>query len=374
MVRVLHVVSFLGSGGVEAFLYNYYKNMDRKKIKFDFIVHGNGGVFEEKFLELGSTVYHVTPRRKHPLKYVLEVKKIIEDNHYDVVHAHIERWAFIPLFFAKKKSIKTRVSHAHLSNQPKVNFTKRLFIPILQGTSKRYATHFFACSHDAAVELFGESLALRSSKVIKNAIDMEKFSYSTKKRDSLRRELGVVNNFVVGHIGRFVDQKNHTFLIEIFHELRKVKKNSKLVLVGEGPLEKSVTRKLNEYGLVEDTLFLGVRDDVNDLMSAFDVFVFPSNFEGLGIVLIEAQACSLPCITSDEVVPREADVSKYIQYLSLSQSPKNWASTIEELVEGCVRSTEVESVRECGYDIKIEAKKLQSFYFERSGKNVVNSE
>lgn len=367
MIKILHVVSFLGSGGVEALLYNYYKNFDKEKIKFDFIVHGDEeGIFEEKFKKMGSHIYHVTPRSKNPLKNIMEFKKIIKDSKYDIIHSHLEHMSFIPLYFAKKNSINTRISHAHLSNQNYKSATKYTFIKLLKKISKRYTTHFFGCSQDAIVELFGEKTALSNSKIVKNAIDIDYFTYNLKIREAVRKELNLENNFVVGHIGRFTDQKNHFFLIEIFKELLKINKNAKLLLIGEGPLEESIKSKVEDYGIQNQVIFLGVGKDINKFMNAFDVFVFPSNYEGLGIVLIEAQACALQSFTSEKVVPKEAKVSSYLKYLSLSEDSSFWANSINDYAEGYIRRDNKNELRNAGYDIEQQAKILQKFYMERS--------
>lgn len=366
MIKVLHVVSYLGSGGVETFLYNHYNNMNSANIQFDFIVHGDSkGLYEEKFAEMGSTIYHVTPRKSNLFKNVKQIKNIIKSNYYDIIHVHIEKMAFIPLYFANKKGISTRISHAHLSNQTTQNIYTRVLNPFFKKLSIIYATHYWGCSYDAIDSLFGAKIAQTRANVIKNAIDIQRFQFNDEKRRVMRQKLGVEDKYVLGHIGAFIHQKNHEFLIDVFREAKKNHDDYKLILVGEGPLERDIKKKVKDYGLCEDVLFLGVRDDIDSLMCSFDAFIFPSNYEGLGIVLIEAQASSLPCLTSDGVVPQEAKVTKNIEYVSLKEAPINWAFRIETLRKNYQRKNEIKNVRNQGYDVNVQAKNLETFYLKR---------
>ena len=243
---------------------------------------------------------------------------------------------------------------------------KELLRKILRNPLKNVSTHNFACSKDAAIWLYGEKYWEEGKvKVLPNAIDVTKFSYNINVRDEYRKQFELEDAFVVGHVGRFQEQKNHIFLLEIFAKIAEKQKNAKFVLVGDGPLREEMEQKANRLGINEKIIFTGVREDEAKLMQMMDVFVFPSLFEGLGIVLIEAQATGLPCLTSKDVVPEEVKVTEQLQFISLNESADRWAELAIKSNDFYKRVSKTEEIRKAGYDIIEAAKKLEKFYLTR---------
>ena len=349
---------------------NYYRNMDRSKIQFDFICDEDStNIPYEEIEKLGGKVIICPPYQK-VFAYQKFLIKLFKEKKYDIVHSNINALSVFPLRVAKKAGVPIRIAHSHSTSNPK-EWKKTLIKNMLRPFSKKYANVYFACSELAGRWLFGNKTFDEGKvTIINNAIDVEKFVYNEDIRKKVRNELkekckSEINDdtLVVGHIGRFVKQKNHEFLIDIFNEIHKRKENSVLILAGQGPLQKEIEEKVNNLGLQDCVLFLGQRNDANELYQAMDVFVLPSLYEGLGMVLIEAQYAGLKCFCS-EALPKEAYISNFLTEINLSESPSNWAKKIIDEQNGFTRKDMTEELIDSGYDIKKEAKKLEDKYFE----------
>ena len=268
------------------------------------------------------------PYQKLP-KYLKFLKQLFREKKYRIVHSNINTLSVFPLYAAKKAGVPVRIAHSHSTSNPR-EWKKNLMKNALRPFSKVWATDYFACSELAGRYLFGDKTFDKGEvKIIRNAIDVEKFKFDPEARKKLRKEIGIKDDdFVVGHIGRFVEQKNHRFLIDIFAEVKKEKKNAKLVLVGQGPLREEIEEKVKNLGLEKDVFFLGQRSDTNKLYSVFDVFCLPSLYEGLPVVGVEAQANGVPCVFSDKIT-KEILVSPYTQMLPID-STKDWCLKIIE--------------------------------------------
>lgn len=363
MINVLHVVVALDGGGVEQLLYNYYKHINRKKIHFDFIVHDpKVGILEPKFTEMGSKIFRVTQVKNSIRNNIIDLNRIFKSSKYDIVHIHQGYKGVFSLYFAYKYGYKIRIVHSHLAYE-KGNLKQKAIRVILSLFVKKFSTHWFACSTDAGHFLWGDK-AVSNEKVyiLNNAIDIGKFTFDKNTRDSIRNEFNLDGKFVIGNVGRFTYQKNHEFLIKVFKEIYEKDKDAVLLLIGNGELENEVRQQVKELGLNEATKFLGVRTDVQKLLQAMDIFVLPSRFEGLGIVYIEAQASGMVCFGSDVVVPKEAKVTELMHFVSLEQSPKYWANQILEYKVGYKRLNTAERIKYAGFDIRMEARKLELFY------------
>ena len=226
------------------------------------------------------------------------------------------------------------------------------------------ANNYFACSEEAGEWLFGKKIINNNQlKIFKNAINCTEFKFNEDKRKWMRKELGLENKLVIGHVGRFNPQKNHKFLIDIFNEVYKKNKESVLLLVGEGDLLEEMKKYVNKLQLEEAVKFLGLRSDIADLMQSMDVFLFPSKYEGLGVVLIEAQAAGLRCLTS-KGTPKEADVTDTVEFLSLEKSAKEWAKIILEGNNN--RNSYIKSINDKGYDVETNINWLTNFYIDES--------
>lgn len=370
--RIPVIIGKWTGGGVEIILLNYYRHIDKNKIQFDFICDedSNASIIPVKEIEdMGGRVIMCPPYQK-VFKYQKFMINLFKKNKYKIVHSNINTLSVFPLRAAKKAGVPVRIAHSHSTSNPK-EWKKNLIKNILRPFSKKYANVYFACSGLAGRWLFG-SKTFDEGKVtiINNAIDVEKFVYNEDIRKKVRNELkekcnSEINDdtLIVGHIGRFVKQKNHEFLIDIFNEIHKRKENSVLVLVGQGPLQKEIEEKVNNLGLQNSVLFLGQRNDANELYHAMDVFVLASLYEGLGMVLIEAQYAGLNCYCSD-AVPKEAYISNLLTEINLSESASKWAEKIIERQNKFTRKDMTEELKDSGYDIRNETKKLEEEYFK----------
>ena len=363
-IRIAHIVGKWVGGGVEAVVMNYYRHIDRNKIQFDFLCDDDStNIPYDEIKKLGGRIILVPPYQK-VFKYHKELKRIFKENKYKIVHSHINTLSVFPLFAAKCAGVKVRIAHSH-STTNKTEWKKNLLKLVLRPFSKVFATNYMACTEHAGRWLFGNKEYVKGTVfILNNAIDLDKFKYDEKVRAKKRKELGINDDtLVVGHIGRFVQQKNHDFLIDIFGEIHKRNSNSILLLIGQGPLMEEINNKVINLGLNNCVKFLRQRNDVNDLYQVMDTFVFPSIYEGLGMVLIEAQCSNLPCFASSEV-PSIAKVTDNLFFISLSQKANIWADMILKKVGYSNRKSNKKEIKDSGYDIKEESKKLLNKYYD----------
>ena len=361
-IRVAQIIGKWLGGGVESVIMNYYRHIDRTKIQFDFICDEDStNIPYDEIESLGGKVIVISPYQKI-FKYIKELTKVLKEGKYEIVHSHINTLSVFPLYCAKKAKIPVRIAHSH-STTNKKEWKKNLMKQVLRPFSKLFATDYFACTEYAGRWLFGNKEFDKGNVyVLNNAIDVDKFKYDEKIRKLKRKELGIKDNqIVIGHIGRFVAQKNHTFLIDVFNEVHKQNKKTILLLIGQGPLQEEIKDKVNNLGLKESVMFLGQRNDVNELYQAMDAFLFPSLYEGLGMVLIEAQCSGLPCICSSEV-PKVAKVTKNLDFLDLNFLPKFWAGEIFRSSKSFERFDCSIYVKQSGFDIEKETKSLEKKY------------
>lgn len=367
MERILQIGMKYALGGIESYLINYYRNIDKSKYQFDFInIYPKELCFQKELEKSGANIYNVTSYYKHPIKFIRELKKIIKFNNYQIVHCNMNSAAVLfPLIAAKMSKAKVIIAHAHNSSSD-----KGIFKALLHNINKKFiplfANTYFACSNKAGEWFFSKKI-LNSKKyfIINNAIDVKKFKFNNTIRKEKRKELGINDNtLVIGHVGRFVPQKNHEFLIDIFNEVYKKNKNAVLLLIGFGPLEENIKFKVSKLKLSKNVLFLGKRTDVNELYQAMDVFLLPSLYEGLPLVGIEAQTAGLTCFLS-KTITNEINLFNSINFIDLKTSPKLCASEILALSK-CGskenRNTNYEKIRKSNYNIKTAAKRLMEIY------------
>lgn len=362
-IRVAHIMGKMISGGVESVVMNYYKNIDKTKVQFDFIVDEDSTHIPLEEIEgMGGKVI-IVPPYQNIRSYVKSLKQIFKNENYKIVHSHLNALSIIPLYAAKKSNVSVRIAHSH-STTNKKEWKKNLIKNILKMFSKIYPTNYFSCSELAGRWLFGNKLYNSGQvKVLNNAIDLDRFDYNEEIRSEMRKKLDIEDRFVIGHVGRFVKQKNHLKLINIFYEIYKKDNNAVLILIGDGPLLPVIKEKVENLLINENVIFLGIREDINELMQAMDVFLFPSLYEGLGMVLIEAQSIGIPCITSTEV-PKEAKITGIIEFLSLDKEDTYWANKVLEKKMSYIRKSYGQEVSLSGYNIKQEAKNLEKKYYE----------
>lgn len=374
-IRVLHSVGVMNRGGAETLIMNIYRNIDRSKVQFDFLTHHNiEGAYDKEIRSLGGRIYNVPygVRTLH-FGYVHALNKFFnEHKEYNVVHSHMSDASGIIAEVARKNNVKTRIAHSHIAN-PKHSFLQKIY---LQGYAKSLipnnCNYYFACSKEAGRYLFSNKRIINKFEVIKNSIDIDKYLPNYEVRSEVRKKLNIENDFVLGHVGRFQEQKNHLFLIDIFYEVLKRKPNAKLLLVGGGALgdegtKNKVKERIREKRIVDKVVFLGVRSDVNRLMQAFDVFVFPSLYEGLPLTLIEAQTVGIGCAISDTIT-KDVDLGLgNLEFISLDNI-NEWVEKIITLEKKRVINKEKcrKTVENNGYDIKKVAKYLEEFYIKNN--------
>ncbi|CAM4112225.1 glycosyltransferase family 1 protein [Paenibacillus alkaliterrae] len=345
-------------------LMNYYRQMDRSKIQFDFIVHRHEeGHYDQEIAALGGNIYRMPQIRPgNYFPYFRMLDQFFRDYpHYQVVHAHINENSSFVLKAAKKAGVPCRITHSHLSDLGiDVKLPFRLYARLAM---KDNPSSYFACSKKAGKWLFGKRLS-DSGKVIvlNNAVDVKQFSFNPGIRDQIRAELQAGDRFVIGHIGRFNEQKNHDFLIDIFKALHDKEPQSMLVLAGEGHLRPMIEKKIERLGLSGHVKFLGVRNDISDLLQGMDIFLFPSLFEGLPVVLVEAQAAGLRCVVSDTITS-ESDVTGRLQFIGLKESAGYWAEQIAATSREHADTSD--SLRSNGYDTTTMAKWLSDYYMDQ---------
>lgn len=364
MIKVLHILCALNDGGIENLLLEYYKRFDRDEIVFDFAINdANEGILEKKLTEMGSTIYRYTKFRINFFQAVKDLNKIIEEGHYDIVHSHLANRGFFSLHHAKKNGVGVRISHSHSAFEPE-SLASKAFRIISTPLAKKYSTHLFACGDDASKWMWG-SKAFKNGRVtiMKNAIDVNKFAFSETRRLNMRKKLGVEDKYVIGCVGRLSYQKNQELLIDVFNNYYQDNPESCLLIIGTGDKKEAIEKKISAYGLKDSVHLLGVRNDVEELLVAFDSYVLPSRYEGLPISVIEAQCSGLNCVLSDSIT-REVALSPMVKYCSLESELDEWSATLKELneVTKADRNLAVQIINDGGYNIEIESDKLQNFY------------
>lgn len=363
-VRILHVLGRLDRGGAETMVMNLYRNIDRSKIQFDFVIHTTDKCdYSEEIEKLGGKIYSM-PKYvgKNHFQYKSAWKNFFNVHpEYTIIHGHMRSTASIYLKIATQYNLKT-IAHSHntSSGEGISAIVKNLF----QYPIRHIADYLFACSKNAGIWLFGKNACERDNFfILNNAIDAKKFIYDETKRNMIRSKLGIGNELLIGHVGRFHPQKNHKFIINIFQKIQDINPNSKLILVGDGDLKAVIQNEVFNLGIGNSVVFMGIRNDIEDILQAMDIFIFPSLYEGLGIVAIEAQASGLPCLVSD-VIPKETFITELIHAMPLNEEPKLWAKKICELSYNYERRSYFNEICSNGYDISLTTKWLEKFYLE----------
>jgi len=359
------------AGGVESVIMNYYRKLDKNKNKIDFLCNTDKIAYESEINETGGKIYKITARSKNYKKYKKELKEfyINHANEYDTIWINLCSLANMDyLKMAKKYKIKYRIIHSH-NTENMDSKLRGILHRINKVFVKNYATDFWACSEEAGRWFYNKKI-MNSDRYLEvnNAIDLEKYKYNNNIRNEYRSNLELNNNFVVGNVGRLHFQKNQLFLIDIFHEISKKIHNAKLLIVGQGEDESKLRKKVKTLGIEEKVIFLGIRNDVPNLLQAMDAFVFPSVFEGLGLALVEAQAVGLPTFASEKVIPRIVKMSKKFHFISLDKTAQEWAEIIVSETQRKREQNEeniIANIQKNGYDINFEVKKLEK-YFQRN--------
>lgn len=357
LIRIAQIINRMDSGGIETVVQNYYRHIDRSKLQFDFYFAEGSRLSQCQELEqLGAGLYPIPPYL-HLFAYHRALYAAFKQRGYMMVHAHLSTMSVFSLFAAWRAGVPVRICHNH-STACWGEGIKTLLKYVLRPFNKIFATDWFACGKVAGQWMYG-SRAFHAGRVtvIPNAIDTIQFAYDSEARERLRGELGIPQNaFVVGHVGRFIYQKNHKFLLKAFAELQKTRSDAHLLLVGEGRLQKEIRRQAEAFGIQKKIIFTGARQDVNKLYSVMDVFCLPSHYEGMPVVAWEAQANGLPCLLSD-VISREASQGPDCWFFPLQKGCRQWAQWLAKPSK---------RLAVCPPDIVASAARLEQFYLERS--------
>lgn len=359
-IRVLCVFAKLDRGGAESMCMNLYRHIDRSKVQFDFVKHTHEkGAFEDEIVSLGGRIFEA-PQYKiynHCIYTRWWKRHLTAHPEHTIIHAHYFTIASVYLKVAKKLSRKTLV-HSHQASTFKKGENFRILSKIKMsyvGMAGKYADYAFACSKAAGIWLFKD----KEYTVLNNTIDTSRFIYDADAAAEIRKKLGFTEtDYIIGHVGRFWEQKNHVFLLDVFNELHKKDGKYKLLLVGGGPLQNIIEEKIREYDISDYVTLTGVRSDVNNLMMAMDIFVLPSLFEGLPVVAVEAQSTGLPCLIADTVTD-EVVLTQDCKMLPLRA--ETW---VQEIAQCRPRphTDNSQTIIDAGYDIRTTAKWLQDFY------------
>ena len=358
-IRIAQMMTDMNYGGVEMVVMNYYRHIDRTKVQFDFFaLEGSAVPQREEIEQLGGRVY-IVPKYTHLPEYEKEIVRLFKQNQYKIVHSHMNTLSVFSLWGAKKAGIPNRIAHNH-STAGKGETKKNIIKYALRPFAKIYPTKLCACSRYAGEWLYGKNAEFQ---VFNNAIDLSRYSYDPQKAAAVRKELGLEDKLVVGHIGRFCYQKNHDFLIDIFNEIHKQRQEAFLLLIGEGELEQDIRNKVKDLGLTDSVRFMGKQKDTSKFYQAMDCFVLPSRYEGLPVVGVEAQAAGVPCVMADVVTP-ETKILESTAFVSPEESAVKWAMAVLESTSRYQKKDTSVEMRKAGFDIVTEAEKLERFYYK----------
>lgn len=358
MIRVLHSELESNIGGIESFLLNITKAMDRTDIQFDMLMRGKNKYLEKTLSELGVNIYHVP---SNPVAYIKYVKNLLKNGNYDFVHVHKNSAANIVLPIMVKRYTNAKlIVHSHNTNPSSGSKLAIMLHKMNRNRLIKLSDYRFACSDTAAGWMYGDDYQNKDVHIIKNGIIAKDYVYNPQIRDKVREQLGLKDKFVIGHVGAFRKQKNHQFLLDLFSKLEIP--NAVLMLIGDGDLRPEIQEKVEQLGLTDKVLFLGSRHDVADLLQACDVFVMPSLWEGLSVAAIEAQASGLPLLLSKNV-SKQVHLTDNVKFLSLNNMDK-WLEELKNINSSFIRKNTVRKISDTGYDISISAERLKNLYLQ----------
>ena len=353
----------MNAGGAETFLMKMFRSIDKTKYQFDFCVNLQNNFYQDEIKNMGGKIYVIPAKSTSIIGYVKELRKIIKNNNYEyVIRVNEHSLSVLDLLIARSSGAKRLIMRS--SNAGNSNRVSKLlhdlfkFLPILIPDVK------IAPSRKAAEYTFGKAAVRKGEvKIIHNGLDIEKFKFSEMARNEYRNKLGIDDKIAIGHVGRFYKQKNHKFLIQTFAEIVRLKQNAVLVLIGDGDLKDEIINESECLDVREKIIFLGTRQDVNYLLMAMDILIFPSFYEGMPNAVIEAQATGLPCIISDTIT-EEADITGNVIYYSLNRSPYDWAKETIRMLDNQKSRQVSDKLYENGYDIQSVTALFQKIIFE----------
>lgn len=378
-IRVLHVIGgVMDFGGTEMFLMNYYRQIDKNKVQFDFLLTGlDKGVFDDEIVSLGGQLFNVPSKKQNVVKNLIGTYRILKSNQSSIVHSHLDGMNGLIMGLSYLAGNKVRISHSHNTQHLTTNRIKLLIHNVFRILSRISATDYMSASKEAALWLHGKRIAVGKNTVIVNGIDYKRYSFNSEARITLRNKLDINDRFVLGHVGRFHFQKNHMFLLELVSKLVKFNDSILLILVGDGEARFDIESKIEELEIQKYVLLVGKSDDTSKYYNAFDSFLLPSVFEGLGIVAIEAQVNGLNVIASMGV-PQVAKISEQMIFIDTKEI-SHWTNQIIESIRiFALKSDQVEINRFSSrvsntYEIKNASLSLVSKYIKLSSQSQENN-
>lgn len=363
MRKILIIIGALRTGGAEKITVDFIENMNRTGLDIYFLVFGEEiGNYESRAINMGCQVIHAQRSGVPYISYYKEMKRIWDFyGGFDCVHSHTLLNNGVNLFIFKKLGCKHLISHSHSTNSNrKENLKTRIYEVLMKWIIRTTATDYLACGEGAGEYLYGKKHFEEKGIIIYNGVDFVANSFKADIRQQVRQELHVESDFVIGHVARLTELKNHKFVLRILKELLKVNSRCKYIIVGDGPYRENIQKEIDRLDLQEKVFLLGNRNDVHRLQNAFDVVVFPSLFEGVPVALVEAQINGIPCIIS-ESVSKEVRLAKETEFLSLELDEKIWASKVAEIFNVERRDNQLLEIGQ-EYDIRKSAQKLRSIY------------
>lgn len=376
-IRILNLFTILDRGGAETMVMNYYRHIDKTKVQFDFLVHRpERGAYEDEIESLGGKVYRMRPIRPGSFhKYEKELDIFFKEHpEYKIIHSHCSELGYYAFKVGKKNNVPVRICHAHsaptLKNASFISKLKNIFRIYFKNSIRPLTTDMFVCSTVAGDWLFGEQNQSRFV-MVNNAIDSQKYIPNDNIRTNIRQQYSLHDKFVIGHVGRFVTAKNHTFMIDAFNEVKKKNDSALLMLIGsyDSALGRAMQKKAEDLGIQDSVLFVGEVPNVNEVLQGFDVFFFPSLFEGLPVSVVEAQAAGLQCVISDTIT-KQCIVTNNVEALSLEEPLSVWADTLLKYSKGYQHMDTSQAIINSHFDIAENAKWLQEFYIDEYKNNV----
>lgn len=366
MIRILHVLGGLDRGGAESMVMNLYRVIDRTQVQFDFIIHTEKHqAYYDEIISLGGKIYSFPSFKGTNIFALRKIWKNFFREHpeYKILHSHIRSYASLYLPIAHKAGLKT-IIHSHSTSNGKG--LSSVVKHIMQFPLRYQADHFFACSKEAGTWLFGRNVVDGEKfHILQNAIDVEKYRFNQKIRDEYREKLCLGNKKTFIHVGRFHPAKNHTFLLNLFAEIHKKDDNTVLLLAGDGELRSAIKKQIDELNIQSSVVLLGSRSDVPNLLQAADCFLFPSVWEGFGMVAVEAQAAGIPCVCSMGIPKSVAVVPNLCHFVSIDDI-QEWFVFAYDAKPLFVDTSEY--VQKAGLDIKTTTEKLRIFYLNEWSK------
>ena len=360
MKRILQIVDSMGLGGIQSFIMNVYRSIDREKIQFDFLLHHRpNNSYDEEILKMGGKIFYLPARNEGINKNRRALYEFFKNHkEYEVVHEHESSLSYIePFVAAKKNGVPVRIIHSH-NTKMTGNIMHNILHKLHSFDIDKVATHYLACGELAGQWMYGKSKVKDKFCIIYNGIRLKDYEYNDEIRKNMRVAFGIKNEIVVGHAGRFMEVKNHKFLLDIFKEFHGNYGDSLLILAGDGDLYDDIQKYAKDIGISDYVKFLGMRNDIEKVIQAMDVMVIPSLYEGFPVIAIEAQANGLPVYLSDTIT-KEAVIKDNVHIVKLESTAKEWERSIRSDLR---RITDNQILYDKGFDVNDVAKKLANLY------------